>query len=256
MREDKGYGVVTQINGHTIIAGNDQILHREGIEHTDCDAEGTVVYIALDNTYLGYIVIADEIKPESAHAIREIRAAGVDNVVMLTGDNTTVAKRVSEEVGVDAFYAELLPDKKVEKVEELIAALPARKKLAFVGDGINDAPVLMRSDIGFAMGALGSDAAIEAADIVLMDDRVDGIGVAIRIAHHTRSVVLQNILFALIVKLGFITLGAIGIATMWEAVIADVGVSLLAVLNSTRTLHYSRRVQGDDDSDLKKQRDN
>lgn len=251
VREEKGYGVIAQVNGHIVVAGSDRILHREGIEHSDCDAKGTVVYIAFDNKYVGYIVIADEVKPESALAISEMRAAGVDNVVMLTGDNSMVAKKVSDEVGVDAFYAELLPDEKVEKLEELAAALPARKKLAFVGDGINDAPVLMRSDVGFAMGALGSDAAIEAADVVLMDDRVDGIGVAIRVAHHTRSVVVQNIVFALLVKLGFITLGAIGIATMWEAVIADVGVSLLAVLNATRTLRYSRRVKGVYDLDQK-----
>lgn len=240
VREEKGYGVVARHGSQTILAGSDRLLHREAVEHSDCDAAGTVVYVAVDGTYAGYIVIADTLKPGAAEAVAELKALGVDQVVMLTGDNRAIAQSIAEETGIDTVYAELLPEEKVAKVEEIAAALPDGKRLAFVGDGINDAPVLMRSDIGIAMGALGSDAAIEAADIVLMDDRLSGVGDSVRVAHHTRSVVLQNIAFALLVKVAFLTLGAVGIATMWEAVIADMGTSLLAVLNATRTLRYSR----------------
>jgi Zn2+/Cd2+-exporting ATPase len=186
-------------------------------------------------------VIADELKPDAAAAVAEMKALGVENVVMLTGDNATIASSVAGETGIGTFYAELLPEEKVAKVDELAAALPEGKRLAFVGDGINDAPVLMRSDIGIAMGALGSDAAIEAADVVLMDDRMTGVGDSIGVARHTRQVVLQNIALALLVKAVFLTLGALGIATMWEAVIADMGTSLLAVLDATRTLRYTRQ---------------
>jgi Cd2+/Zn2+-exporting ATPase len=200
------------------------------------------VYVVLDKSYVGHLVIADEIKAEAAEAIADLRAAGVQRVVMLTGDNEAVARSVAEVVKVDLWYAGLLPEDKVRIVEQLSKELPKGQRLAFVGDGINDAPVLMRADVGFAMGALGSDAAIEAADVVLMDDKVNGIGSAIRVAKHTRSVVMQNISLALLVKFAFLALGAVGFATMWEAVIADVGVSLLAVLNSTRTLRYSRRI--------------
>ncbi|MFW6291908.1 MAG: HAD-IC family P-type ATPase, partial [Spirochaetota bacterium] len=240
VREEKGFGVVARAGSRTILAGSDRLLHREGVEHTDCDAEGTIVYVAADGTYAGYIVIADELKPDAAEAVAELKELGVEEVVMLTGDNETIAHSVAEEIGIDTVHAELLPEEKVAKVEEIAARLPDGKRLAFVGDGINDAPVLMRSDIGIAMGALGSDAAIEAADVVLMDDRMTGVGDAVRVAHHTRSVVLQNIALALLVKAVFLTLGAFGIATMWEAVIADMGTSLLAVLNATRTLRYSR----------------
>lgn len=236
VREEKGYGVIARLSGQTIMAGSDRLLHREGIEHSDCDAHGTVVYVVCDRQYAGYLVIADEIKSEAAAAIADLRTVGVEQVVMLTGDGEAVARRVAEEVGVDSWYAELLPEDKVHRVEELVAGLPPGKRLAFVGDGINDAPVLMRADVGFAMGAMGSDAAIEAADVVLMDDKVGGIAAAIRVAHRTRSIVMQNIALALLVKAGFLALGAIGIATMWEAVIADVGVSVLAVLNSTRAM--------------------
>jgi Zn2+/Cd2+-exporting ATPase len=240
VREEKGYGVVARFGSSTILAGSDRLLHREGVEHTDCDAAGTVVYVAVDGTYAGYIVIADELKPDAAAAVAEMKALGVERVVMLTGDNETIARSIASETGIDTVYAELLPEEKVAKVEEIAADLPEGKRLAFVGDGINDAPVLMRSDIGIAMGALGSDAAIEAADVVLMDDRMTGVGDAVRVSHHTRSVVLQNIALALVVKAVFLTLGAFGVATMWEAVIADMGTSLLAVLNATRTLRYSR----------------
>ncbi|MFW5776141.1 MAG: heavy metal translocating P-type ATPase [Spirochaetota bacterium] len=239
-REEKGLGVVARAGSQTIVAGSDRLMHREGIEHADCDAVGTVVYVAADGTYAGYIVIADELKAEARRAIASIKALGVDRVVMLTGDNEAIAARVASELGIDSYHAELLPEEKVAKVSELSEALPDGKRLVFVGDGINDAPVLMQADVGIAMGALGSDAAIEAADVVLMEDRVDGIGHAIETARYTRSVVLQNIALALVVKIGFLALGAVGIATMWEAVIADMGVSLLAVLNATRTLRAAR----------------
>ncbi len=241
IREEKGFGIAASIGSRTVLVGNHRLLRREGVDHTGCRAEGTVVYVAVDRTDAGCIVIADELKEDAADAVEEMKELGVQHVVMLTGDSETIARGIAEETGIDTVYAELLPDEKVAKVEELASALPEGKRLAYAGDGINDAPVLMRSDIGIAMGALGSDAAIEAADIVLMDDRVKGIGDSIRIAHHTRSVVLQNIALALIVKAVFLTLGALGIATMWEAVIADMGTSILAVLNATRTLRFSSR---------------
>lgn len=200
---------------------------------------GTVVYVAVNRVCAGYLVIADELKDEAAAAVKNLRSAGVERVVMLTGDNEDAARAAAGRLGLDGWYAGLLPEEKAAKVEEISAGLPRGKRLAFVGDGINDAPVLMRADVGFAMGALGSDAAIKAADVVLMDDRVDGIPSAIRIARHTRSVVVQNICVALIVKLIFAALGAAGLAAMWEAVIADMGVSVLAVLNASRTLRGS-----------------
>jgi Cd2+/Zn2+-exporting ATPase len=241
VHEEKGFGIMARIGSRTVLAGSDRLLRREGVDYIDCRADGTLVYMAVDGTYAGCIVIADELKEDAADSVAEMKELGVKNVVMLTGDNENIARGIAEETGIDTVYAELLPEEKVAKVEELAAKLPEGKRLAFVGDGINDAPVLMRSDIGIAMGALGSDAAIEAADIVLMDDRLKGIGDSIRIARHTRSVVLENIALALLVKAVFLTLGALGIATMWEAVIADMGTSLLAVLNATRTLRYSRK---------------
>ncbi|MFP4562768.1 MAG: heavy metal translocating P-type ATPase [Spirochaetia bacterium] len=243
VREEKGFGVVAQADTRRIIAGSDRLLVREEIDYDEYEAEGTVVHVAVDGIYAGYIVIADTLKPDAAEAVAEIKELGVESVVMLTGDNESIAKHIAEEAGIDAVYAGLLPEEKVAKVEEIAAALPEGKRLAFVGDGINDAPVLMRADIGIAMGALGSDAAIEAADIVLMDDRMGGVGDSIQAARRTRSVVLQNIWLALIVKGVFLTLGAFGIATMWEAVIADMGTSILAVLNATRTLRFSRKMQ-------------
>ncbi|MFW6337673.1 MAG: heavy metal translocating P-type ATPase [Alkalispirochaetaceae bacterium] len=243
VREEKGFGVVAQVGARTILAGSERLLEREGVAHNTGETEGTVVHVAVDGTYAGYIVIADEIKPDAAAAVGELKSLGVDRVVMLTGDNEAIAGRVAGEVGIDSYYAELLPEEKVERVEQFAATLPEGKRLAFVGDGINDAPVLMRSDIGIAMGALGSDAAIEAADVVLMDDRMTGVADAIHVANHTRTVVLQNIALALVVKAVFLVFGAFGIAAMWEAVIADMGVSILAVLNATRTLRWSRRAE-------------
>ncbi len=243
VREEKGFGVVAQADTRRIIAGSERLLIREGIDYDEYEVEGTVVHVAVDGVYAGYIVIADTLKPDAAEAVAKIKELGVESVVMLTGDNESIAGRIAEAAGIDTVYAELLPEEKVAKVEEIAAALPEGKRLAFVGDGINDAPVLMRADIGIAMGALGSDAAIEAADIVLMDDRMSGVGDSIHVARHTRSVVLQNIWLALIVKGVFLTLGALGIATMWEAVLADMGTSILAVLNATRTLRFSRTTQ-------------
>jgi Cd2+/Zn2+-exporting ATPase len=239
--EEKGFGVVAQVGSQKVLAGSERLLRREGVENDHPGSEGTVVYVAVDGVLAGYIVIGDEIKADAAEAISEIKSLGVERVIMLTGDNEAIAHRVGEAAGVDALYAGLLPEEKVGKVEEIAAGLPEGKRLAFVGDGINDAPVLMRADIGIAMGALGSDAAIEAADVVLMDDRMSGVADAIHVANHTRTVVLQNIALALLVKAVFLTLGAFGVATMWEAVIADMGTSLLAVLNATRTLRWSKR---------------
>ncbi|GAB6090623.1 heavy metal translocating P-type ATPase [Spirochaeta dissipatitropha] len=241
VREEKGYGVIARVGNQEIMLGSDRLLHRENIEHSDCEIPGTVVYVVIDRVYAGYIVITDELKAEAAEAIADLHTLGIKQVLMLTGDNSNVARQVAEAAGVDSWYAELLPEEKVAKLEELSTQLPKGERLAFVGDGINDAPVLMRADVGIAMGALGSDAAIEAADVVLMDDKLDGIASAIRVAQHTRMVVMQNISLALLVKAGFLALGAFGVASMWEAVIADVGVALLAVLNATRTLRYSRR---------------
>ncbi len=240
VHEERGFGVIATVGGTTVVAGSDRLLHRENIDHGDCDAEGTVVYVAVDGRYMGYIVISDEIKEGATEAVAELKSLGVERIVMLTGDNKTIAQRVAQKTSIDTYFAELLPEEKVAKVEELVGTLPKGKKVAFVGDGINDAPVLMRADVGIAMGAMGSDAAIEAADVVLMDDKPVGVANSIRLARKTRAVVIQNIVLALLVKVVFLTMGALGIATMWEAVIADMGTSLLAVFNATRTLRALR----------------
>lgn len=235
--EIAGQGVKAQIDGKPVVAGNDRLLRAEKIPHEACDAEGTVVNVAVDGRLAGRIVIADEIKPDAADAIRSLRRLGVNRTVMLTGDNQKAAQQVAGVLGIDEVRAELLPEEKVLALEEI--ARERRRgagSVAFVGDGINDAPVLTRADVGIAMGALGSDAAIEAADIVIMDDMPSKIGRAITIARRTRRIVVQNILFALGVKAVVIFLGALGMASMWEAVFADVGVSLIAVLNATRVL--------------------
>jgi len=235
--EISGYGITARIEGHYVLLGNDKLLHSENIEHDTCDVDGTVVHLVIDHKYAGYIVISDEIKEDAAAAIHNLRKLGVKRQVMLTGDTREVAEAVSKRLGLDEYFAELLPHQKVEMVEEMIKnKANSNDLIAFVGEGINDAPALMRSDIGIAMGALGSDAAIEAADIVLMSDEPSRICEAIRIARRTRGIVWQNISFALGVKGLFLTIGALGMATMWEAVFADVGVALLAILNSTRVL--------------------
>lgn len=235
--EISGYGIKARVEGHYVLVGNDKILHRENIEHDTCDVEGTVVHVVIDYKYAGYIIISDEIKEDTRIAIQRLKDIGVKRQIMFTGDSQEVAKAVSQKLGLDEYFAELLPQQKVEKIEELMKKKVNNKDLiAFVGDGINDAPVLMRSDIGVAMGALGSDAAIEAADIVLMTDEPSRLHEAVKIAKRTRGIVSQNIGFALGVKGTFLTVGALGMATMWEAVFADVGVALLAILNSTRVL--------------------
>jgi heavy metal-(Cd/Co/Hg/Pb/Zn)-translocating P-type ATPase len=246
VREIKGHGLVASVGGRSIAVGNDRLLHREGIAHEDCDVVGTVVYVAVDGKYAGYIVIADRVKAQAAATVAELKSLGVRKVAMLTGDDATVAARVAKEIGLDTYFSELLPDEKVAKLEFLERDPDRKGALVFVGDGMNDAPVLMRSDVGFAMGALGSDAAIEAADVVVMDDDIARVPAALRIASFTRRIVIENIVLALTVKLVFIALGAFGEASMWEAVIADVGVALLAVLNALRTARHalSSKVEG------------
>ena len=233
-QEIAGHGVSAQVDGHTVLAGNAKLMEAKKIPYTPDDGVGTVVYLACDGTFWGSILISDEVKPTARQAMDSLHSLGV-RTVMLTGDSKAVAAGVAGQLGMDDFHAELLPDDKVRRVEELLAD-KSRGNLAFVGDGINDAPVLMRADIGIAMGALGSDAAIEAADVVLMDDDPAKIGLAMRMARRCMSIVYQNIVFALGVKLLFLLLGAVGIANMWWAVFADVGVMVLAVLNATRML--------------------
>lgn len=235
--EISGYGIKARVEGYYVLVGNDKLLHRENVEHDTCNVEGTVVHVVIDYKYAGYIIISDEIKEDARIAIQRLKDIGVKRQVMLTGDSQEVAKAVSQKLGLEKYFSELLPQQKVEKIEELIKKKVNDKDLImFVGDGVNDAPVLMRSDIGVAMGALGSDAAIEAADIVLMTDEPLRLHEAIKIAKRTRGIVWQNIGFALGVKGIFLVIGALGMATMWEAVFADVGVALLAILNSTRVL--------------------
>jgi Cd2+/Zn2+-exporting ATPase len=232
-----GHGIKAAVGGREILAGNSKLMSREDIACDDADAPGTVVYVALDKTYAGYIVISDEIKEDSIDAINALKNIGIRKTVMLTGDNRAVGEKVAEELGLDEVYTELLPDQKVKQVEQLEKEVPSAGKLVFVGDGINDAPVLARADIGVAMGALGSDAAIEAADVVLMTDEPSQLVGAIKIAKRTKNIVWQNIVFALGVKGIVLVFGAVGIATMWAAVFADVGVALIAVLNATRAMY-------------------
>lgn len=234
--EFPGLGTRTGMDGMTIIAGNTGMMKKENILFKEHQTDGTIVYIAVNGRYEGRIVISDEIKPDSYRAVKELRAAGVRRIVMLTGDRKISAGRVSAELGLDGFFSELLPEDKLEKLELLESQMPAGGKLVYAGDGINDAPILARADIGIAMGGIGSDAAIEAADIVLMTDEPSSLVQAIYIAKKTRRIVWQNILFALTVKSVVLILGAAGIATMWAAVFADVGVTLIAVFNSLRIL--------------------
>jgi Zn2+/Cd2+-exporting ATPase len=234
--EISAHGIQATIEGKVILAGNDRLMHREHITHDTCDVEGTIVHLAIDNIYAGYIIIADEIKEDAIQAIRDLKAAGVERIMMLTGDSQAVAKRVAKTLGVDTFAAELLPEDKVAEIEKLLGEFHKKGKVAFVGDGINDAPVIARADVGIAMGGLGSDAAIETADVVLMTDHPSKVAEAIKVGKKTHSIVMQNIIFALTIKAIFIVLGLIGLATMWEAVFADVGVALVAIFNATRVL--------------------
>ncbi|NCD02035.1 MAG: cadmium-translocating P-type ATPase [Clostridia bacterium] len=236
-KEIPGHGIRAEIDGTIVLAGNDKLMKEENIPYEENHEMGTVIYVAIDGKYAGSIVIADRIKPEAKEAILSLKASGVKETVMLTGDKEDVGRAVAKELGLDKFYANLLPGDKVDKVEELLAGLSKDEKLAFVGDGINDAPVLSRADIGIAMGSMGSDAAIEAADVVLMDDNPLKISAIIRIARRTLKIVSQNIVFALAVKAIILVLGALGYANMWAAVFADVGVSVIAILNAMRVLN-------------------
>lgn len=235
-QEISGHGVKVKIDGKMVLAGNGKLMDEKGISYTECDSIGTVVYVAEDGRFLGSIVIADGIKDGVKDAIQRLKRAGVSKTVMLTGDRRNVAEAVAKEIGLDEVHAQLLPGDKVDAVESLMKFLPESKKLAFVGDGINDAPVLSRADVGIAMGSMGSDAAIEAADVVLMDDNPGKIADIVRISRKTMGIVMQNIVFALGVKFVVLAMGAFGVANMWEAVFADVGVSVIAILNAMRAL--------------------
>ncbi|AIF70146.1 zinc-transporting ATPase [Palaeococcus pacificus DY20341] len=234
--EIAGHGVKARIDGTEIMVGNDRLLHRFNIEHDTCHVKGTVAHVVVNGKYAGYIIISDEIKEDAPKAVRELKRLGVKKVVMVTGDNKDVAEEIARQIGLDEFYAELLPEDKVRVIEELEKKKDPKDTIVFVGDGINDAPVLARADVGVAMGALGSDAAIETADIVIMDDKPSKLPMGIKTARKTQRIVWQNIIFALGVKLAFISLGILGEATMWEAVFADVGVALIAVFNAMRIL--------------------
>lgn len=234
--EIAGHGIKAKIDGRVVYAGNAKLMEEKGVEYEPCTVPGTVVYLAAEKEFLGTIVISDTVKPEAKRAIAQLKQSGVKKTVMLTGDRKDVGEAVAESLGIDEVYTDLLPGDKVDKVEALLGELGEKEKLGFVGDGINDAPVLSRADIGIAMGSMGSDAAIEAADVVLMDDNILKIFSIMRIAGKTLQIVHQNIVFALGVKVLVLILGALGMANMWEAVFADVGVSVIAILNSMRTL--------------------
>lgn len=234
-KEIAGHGIQAKVGNQLAIAGNDRLLHRENIAHDVCEVDGTVVHLAVNGTYAGRIIIADELKEDAVEAIRALRRIGIEKTIMLTGDNKSVAAGVAKQLGLSGYRAELLPEGKVEAIEQILRE-SGKGKVAFVGDGINDAPVIARADVGMAMGGLGSDAAIETADVVIMTDAPSKIAEAIQIGRKTHRIVIQNIAMAMTIKAFFILLGAFGLATLWEAVFADVGVALLAVLNSTRVV--------------------
>ncbi len=236
VREEGGHGVRAVVDERVVLVGNDKLMREEGIAYHDCELTGTILHVSIDGKYAGHIIIADVVKDDAAECIKRLHAADVRKTVMLTGDRAEVAKAVAEKLGLDEYHGKLLPEDKVNQVERLLGETSEKGKLAFVGDGINDAPVLTRADIGIAMGAMGSDAAIEAADIVLMDDKPSKIASAIRIARKTMRIVWQNIVFALGVKFAVLVLAAVGLATMWLAVFADVGVAILAILNAMRCM--------------------
>lgn len=241
VKELSGRGVSAVIDGKRVYAGNDKLMEEIGVSWHPCHHTGTTVHVATDSTYAGHIVISDEVKPDSAEAVTALKNAGVKKTVMLTGDAKAVGESTARQLGLDEVYTELLPDGKVEMVEKLLEEKSDKGRLVFVGDGINDAPVLSRADIGIAMGAVGSDAAIEAADVVLMDDKPSKIALAIDISRKTLSIVHQNIVFALAVKLAVLLLGALGLANMWAAVFADVGVSVIAIINAMRALKTGKK---------------
>ena len=240
VEEIAGHGVRAKIDGHGVCVGNSRLMERESVKWLPCELPGTIVHVTADGFYAGHIVISDQIKSDAKAAIADLKASGVRRTVMLTGDAEAVARDVAAALGVDEYHAELLPADKVRWTEQLLAEKPAGGNLAFVGDGINDAPVLSRADLGIAMGALGSDAAIEAADVVLMDDKPSKLALAVRISRRTKVIVTQNITFALTVKFLVLILGALGLANMWEAVFADVGVMVIAVCNATRALRIGK----------------
>ncbi len=237
IEEISGHGIIAVVDGKKVVAGNSKLMLKMNIPYYEGELIGTIVHVAIDNQYAGYIIIADELKSDSAQAIKALKAAGIKQTVMLTGDTKNVASKVAETLGLDKVYSDLLPGDKVDKLEELFAQKPANNKLAFVGDGINDAPVLARADIGIAMGALGSDAAIEAADIVIMTDEPSKIATAIKISRKTLKIAQQNMIFAIGIKILFLILSVFGISTLWEAVFADVGVTIIAIINSFRALN-------------------
>lgn len=240
IQEISGNGVIAKVDGMEVAAGNDKLMKRLNIDFIPCHHVGTIIHMAIDGAYAGHIVISDVVKPHSQQAVRELHHAGITKTIMLTGDITPVARQVADELGIDEVYSELLPADKVEKVESLLQSKPEHAKLAFVGDGINDAPVLSRADIGIAMGAMGSDAAIEAADVVLMDDDPLKIVKAVKISRKCLRIVYENIVFAIGIKLICLVLGALGLANMWLAIFADVGVMILAVLNAIRALFVKK----------------
>lgn len=240
VREESGHGVSARVNEHLVLVGNDKLMAAHGASWHDCDLTGTILHVTVDGTYVGHIVIADVVKDDAATAIADLHAAGVRRCVMLTGDRQDVAEAVASRLGIDEVRAQLLPQDKVEAVEYLLKSEKDGARLAFVGDGINDAPVLMRADVGIAMGAMGSDAAIEAADVVLMDDKPSKIAQAMRVARKTMRIVWENIVFALGVKLLILVLAAFGIANMWLAVFGDVGVAMIAILNAMRCMRVER----------------
>lgn len=235
-KEISGHGISVEVAGKKVFAGNIKLMDKENISYNFCDKVGTKVYVAVDGQYAGCILITDEVKADSKKAIADLKRIGVEKTVMLTGDDEKIGKAVAEELKLDEYYAQLLPDQKVEKLELLDSKKRQGSKLAFIGDGINDAPVLARADIGIAMGGLGSDAAIEAADVVLMTDEPSKLVEAIEVAKSTKRIVIQNIVIALSIKGVFLVLGAFGIAGMWEAVFGDVGVAMIAVLNAMRIM--------------------
>ena len=240
VNEEGGHGVRAVVDKHVVLIGNDKLMNESSIAYHNCNLVGTILHVAMDGNYIGHIVIADVVKPEAKEAISDLHAAGIRKTVMLTGDRAEVAQAVASDLGLDEVHAQLLPQDKVFEVEKLLSQTGEKQKLAFVGDGINDAPVLTRADIGIAMGAMGSDAAIEAADVVLMDDNPRNIAKAMHIARKTMRIVWQNIIFALGIKFAVLILAAIGIATMWLAVFADVGVAVLAILNAMRCMNVRK----------------
>lgn len=236
IREISGHGITAVVDGHEVAAGNDKLMKKLGLKYHECHTAGTIIHMAIDKKYAGHIVISDVVKEHSEEAVAELKKAGIKKTVMLTGDSRKAAEQTAKTLGIDQVYSELLPGDKVQKVEELLLEKEGKEKLVFVGDGINDAPVLTRADIGIAMGAMGSDAAIEAADVVLMDDDPLKISKAIKISQKCLRIVYQNIIFALAIKFACLGLGALGIANMWFAIFADVGVMIIAVLNAVRAL--------------------